>query len=125
MAFRDLNHGLGCFPRGEQVYPAPPSPHFYDVSAFGVGQETEPFRALNPQSVSLPLILSPCRLDYGQFRSEPAITGFDGLITPNPKLEKRLHTELLRASTPFYRGFTLPWIRSPGFGSYPCDYMPL
>ena len=93
--------------------------------AFGVGQGTEPFPALNPQSVSLPLTLSQRRFDCGQFRSEPAITGFDRLITPNLRLHKRLHTELLRASTPFYGGFTLPKIRSPGFGSYSCDYMAL
>ena len=93
--------------------------------AFGVGQGAEPFPALNPQSVSLPLIRSLRRFDYGQFRSEPAITGFDGLITPNLRLHKRLHTELLRSSIPFYGDFNLPKIRSPGFGSYSCDYMAL
>ena len=32
-----------------------PSPGVYDAIRFGVGQETEPFRALSLQSVSLPL----------------------------------------------------------------------
>lgn len=96
-------------------------PDVYNAIKFGVGQETEPFRVLNPQSVALPSLQSRSRLDYGQFWQEPAITGFDWLFTPSPSSEERLSTEPLQASTPFNGGFTLTWVRSPGFRSCPYD----
>ena len=89
--------------------------------AFGVGLGAEAVRPLNPQSVSLQLWHTCLGLDCGQFRWEPAIPGLDWLFTPSPRSEERLSTEPLRASTSFYRGFTLPRARSPGFGSCPCD----
>lgn len=61
------------------------------------------------------------RLDCGQLRLEPAITTLDWLFTPSPRLEKPMHGELLQASTAFYRRFTLPRVRSSGFGSYASD----
>ena len=39
---------------GRRLTPAPPFPEVYDAKTFGVGQGTESFRTLNPQSVSLP-----------------------------------------------------------------------
>ena len=107
---------LGCSPLATQAYPVPPSPRFYGVAAFGVGQEAEGLLPLHPQSVSLPLRLPPRRLDYGQLRREPAITDFDWLFTTTPKLRERLYTAPLRASTTFYRRFTLLRSRSTGFG---------
>lgn len=83
--------------------------------------KAEPFQVLNFQSVSLQPLHSPPRLDYGQFRQEPAITGFDGLFTPIPRLEEQLSLEPLQASTLFYESFALPWDRSLGFGLYPSD----
>jgi len=50
-----------------RLTPEPPFPDVYDAAVFGVGQRTEQFPALNPQSVALPLQLSRSRLDYGQF----------------------------------------------------------
>jgi hypothetical protein len=88
---------------------------------FGVGQRTDPFRDLNPQPVALPLQLSPPRLDCGQLWQEPAIARLDWLFTPNPRLEEHLLVEPLQASTKFYLCFTLPKVRSSGFGSYPSD----
>ena len=93
----------------------------YDARTFRVGQETEGFLPLNPQSVSLPSQLSRMRLDYGQLRREPAITGLDWLFTPSPRLEEHLHVEPLQASTGFYPRFTLPRVRSSGFGSGSSD----
>ena len=101
--------------------PGPPSPLVYDVQVFGVGQGTEEFLPLNPQSVALPPELSHKRFDYGQIWQEPAISGLDWLFTPIHKLEKQLHLALLQASTPFNRRFTLPMDRSTGFGSHPSD----
>ena len=121
MVFRDLNHSLGCSPFGYRVYPGTPSPEFYDVETFGVGQETEGFLPLNPQSVSLPLQLSHPRLDYGQLWQESAITQLDWLFTPSHKLQERLSTVPLQASTRFYPRFTLLTASSLGFGSYPHD----
>jgi hypothetical protein len=66
-----------------------PRPRFQilnDVKKFGVEQKTEEFLPLNPQFVSLPFQLSKSRLDYGQFRLEPAIAALDWLFTPNPRL---------------------------------------
>ena len=120
-AFWDLNHSLGSSPLGTPAYPEPPFPHVYDVRVFGVGQETEEFLPLNSQSVALPLELSQCRLDLGQFRQEPAITGLDWLFTPIPRLEEHLLVAPLQASTSCNRRFTLPRNRSPGFGSNPSD----
>ena len=71
--------------------------------------------------MALPSQLSLQRLDCGPFQQEPAITRFDWPFTPNPKSEERMHTEPLRASTRFYPCFTLPRVRSPGFGSHPSD----
>ena len=51
-----------------KLTPDTPFPDFYDVRTFGVGQETEGFPLQNPKSVSLPLELSPSRLDCGQLR---------------------------------------------------------
>jgi hypothetical protein len=85
---------------------------------FGVEQEANTFRCLNPQFVSLPFYLQHLPLDCGLFRQEPAIARFDGLFTPYPKLEEQLHLEPLRTSTASYGGFILPWVRSPGFGSH-------
>ena len=76
---------------------------------------------LQPQSVSLPRRLPHERLDYGQLRQEPAITGFDWLFTPTPKLRERLSAAPLRASTKYYFRFTLLRSRSTGFGYGPCD----
>lgn len=92
------------------------------LDPFGVGQETEEFLPLNPKSVALQDQWSQSRLDCGQLRQEPAITGLDWLFTPNPRSEERLHTATLQASTRFYSRFTLPRIRSTGFGSYSCDF---
>ena len=66
-------------------------------------------------------MLSHKRLDYGLFWQEPAITGLDWLFTPSRKLEEHLYVAPLQASTRFYPHFTLLTVRSPGFGSYPCD----
>ena len=55
MVFRDLNYSLGCSPLALWAYPTAPFPEVYDAKAFGVGQGTEEFLPLNPQSVSLPL----------------------------------------------------------------------
>lgn len=68
MILRDLNYSLGCSPLGTWVYPMPPFPEIYDTKAFGVGQQTDRFPSLNPQSVALPLWLSYPGLDYGQFQ---------------------------------------------------------
>ncbi len=92
------------------------------LDPFGVGQETEEFLPLNPKSVALQDQSSQSRLDYGQLRQEPAITGLDWLFTPNPRSEERLHTATLQASTRFYPRFTLPRIRSTGFGSHSSDF---
>ena len=97
--------------------PDAPSLEVYGAQTFGVGQQTEPFRALNPRSVALQSTPPRSRLDYGLLRQEPAITGLDWLFTPNPKSEERVHPEPLQASTRFYPRFTLPRIRSTGFGS--------
>lgn len=72
---------------------------------------------LNPISVSLHPRVAPSRPDCGQLRLEPAITALDWLFTPSPRLEKPMHGELLQASTRFYPRFTLPRVRSSGFGS--------
>lgn len=122
MVFWDLNSSLGCSPLATHPYDEPPSPGFKDDNAFGVGQGTEEFLPLNPQSVALQRYLSQPRLDYGQFRLEPAITGLDWLFTPSPKLEEHLSVEPRRASTISYYGFTLPRARSTGFGSGRCDF---
>ena len=121
VSFRDLNSGVGCSPFGSQAYPGTPSPSFYDVKIFGVGQRAEGLLPLNSRSVSLPSRLSLLRLDCGQLRQEPAITGLDWLFTPIPKLEEHVHVAALQASTRFYPRFTLPRNRSPGFGSHPSD----
>ena len=66
-----------------------PRPRFQiriDVGKFGVEQKTEGFLPLNLQFVSLPFQLSRSRIDYGQFRLEPAIAALDWLFTPNPRL---------------------------------------
>ena len=102
-------------------YACTPSPDFYDVQTFGVGQGAEEFLPLNPQSVSLPFVHSPSRLDYGQLRSEPAITSLDWLFTPSRKLHEHLLVATLQASTKYYLRFTLPTARSTGFGSCPSD----
>ena len=112
---------MGCSPLGNRAYPYPPSPGFYDIKIFGVGQETEEFLPLNLKSVSLPSQLSPPRLDYGQLRQEPAITELDWLFTPILKSEERLHAAPLQASTKFNFRFTLLKNSSLGFGSYPSD----
>lgn len=98
-----------------------PSPSVYSTTSFGVGRETHGFLRKNLRSVSLQLLLPRLRLDYGQFRLEPAITGLDWLFTPNPKLEKHLSVELLQASTKSYLRFTLLRISSSGFGLNQCD----
>ena len=125
MIFWDLNYSLGCSPLATHAYPAPPFPSFYDAAKFGVGQETEGFLPLNPQSVSLPFQLSQLRFDCGQLWQEPAIAGLDWLFTPNPKSEERLSAEPLQASTMYYHRFTLPWVRSTRFGSYSNDLQAL
>ena len=68
---------------------------------------------------------SHSRLDYGQFRQEPAITELDWLFTPNRRLEEHLFVAPLQASTSYYTRFTLPTARSPRFGSDPSDYYAL
>ena len=97
------------------------SPRVYDVHAFGVGQDPEPFRVLKVQSVALPHGLSLRRLDYGQLWKEPAITILDWLFTPTPRLEEHLYVEPLRPSTQFYSRFSLPRSRSNRFGSHASD----
>jgi len=110
------------FPSPDSSLPQEPAfPDVYDARIFGVGQGTESFRALNPQSVSLPSLPSQSRLDCGLFRQEPAITELDWHFTPIPRLQEHLLVEPLQASTQFYPRFTLPRIRSLGFGSKPCD----
>ena len=121
MILRDLNYSLGCSPLGTHAYREPPFLKLYDTRIFGVGQWTEGFLPLNPKSVSLPFWLSPLRLDYGQFWQEPAIAELDWLFTPSPRLEKHLYVALLQASTKSYLCFTLPRVRSLGFGSYPSN----
>ena len=101
--------------------PTAPFPSVVDSGTFGVGQGTEGFPLLIPRSVSLPLQTSQLRLDYGQFRQEPAITSLDWLFTPSPKLEEHLSVEPLQASTRFYPHFTLLRARSTSFGLCPCD----
>ncbi len=61
------------------------------------------------------------RLDYGQLRQEPAISGLDWLFTPIPRLEEHLSIAPLQASTTYYCRFTLPRNRSTGFGSQTSD----
>ena len=95
------------------------------MTTFGVGQETESFRTLNLISVALQSPLSRLEFDCGQLRQEPAITILDWLFTPSPRLEEHLLVEPLQASTRFYSDFTLPRVRSYGFGSYPSDSMAL
>jgi len=112
---------LGCSPLPTHAYHEPASPGVYNVTTFGVGQGTEEFLPLNPQSVSLPLLRSRPRLDYGQLWKEPAITCLDWLFTPNPRSQEHLLVAPLQASTMCYHHFTLPRIRSTGFGSYTCD----
>ena len=112
---------LGCSPLVTQAYPVPPSPRVYSAYAFGVGQGSERFLSLQPQSVSLPHRPPRRRLDFGQLWWEPAIRAFDWLFTPTPRLRERMHAAPLRASTMFYHRFTLPRSRSSSFGSCPCD----
>ena len=121
MVLWDLNHSLGCSPLAIHAYRASPFPNFYGVVGFGVGQGTDPFQGLNSQSVALPQLLPLLGLYCGIFRQEPAISGLDWLFTPSPRLEEHLSVAPLQASTRFYPGFTLPWARSTGFGSYPSD----
>ena len=116
MVFWDLNFSLGCSPLPVHTYSVQAFINFYDVITFGVGQKTEQFPALNLLSVALQLPLSQLTLDYGQLRQEPAITVLDWLFTPNPRLEEHLLVAPLQASTRFYPHFTLPRIRSTGFG---------
>ena len=101
--------------------PVHPSLEIYDIKLFWVGQETDPFRSQNLQSVAIPVWLSHSRLDCGLLRQEPAITRLDWLFTPIPKSEERLHTEPLQASTKFYLCFTLFRDRSSSFGSNSSD----
>ena len=103
---------------GVKLTPDSPFPEIFGAETFGVGQMADPFQDLNPQSVSLPFQQPPSRLDCGLFWQEPAITGFDWLFTPSRKLKERLHAAPLQASTKFYLCFTLPTVRSPGFGLY-------
>ena len=117
IGFWDLNSSLGCSPHAAHAYRGLPFPDFYDAKTFGVGQGTDPFRSLSPQSVSLPLPLSQSRLDCGLYWQEPAITALDWLFTPSPRLEDYLLVSSLQASTRFYPRFTLPRVRSSGFGS--------
>ncbi len=51
-----------------ELTPDTPSPEVYNAMSFGVGQGTERFLPLNPQSVSLQSALPRSRHDYGQFR---------------------------------------------------------
>ena len=101
--------------------PDTPSPEIYDAQTFGVGQQAEPFRVLNPQSVALRSMQSHSRLDYGLLRQEPAITSLDWLFTPSPRSEEQVHLEPLQTSTRFYPRFILPRTRSTGFGSLSSD----
>ena len=101
---------------------APRLPRSTTLKPFGVGQGTDKFPCLNPQSVALQVELSRSRLDLRLLWQEPAITSLDWLFTPNPKSEQHLHIARLLASTRFYPHFTMPWIRSIGFGSHPRDY---
>ena len=107
---------------GAKFIPGSPFPNVYSALAFGVEQETDTFRCLNPQSVALPLKLPRLRLDCGLLRQEPAITRLDGLFTPIPRLPEHMHVEPVLASTRFYPCFTLLWDRSTGFRSHLSDY---
>lgn len=80
----------------------PPFFSFYDVKAFGVGQESERFLPRASQSVALPPQPSPLKLDWRLFRQEPAITVLDWLFTPSRKLEGRMHAVSLQASIHFW-----------------------
>jgi hypothetical protein len=123
IAFRDLNYSLGCSPLPTHAYPVPAFPGVYSMQAFGVGQETEGVSPLNPQSVSLPtqqltLDRDLTTANFGRNQLSPVSIGFSPL---RPGYEEHLLVAPLRASTLFYQRFTLPRIRSTGFGSYPGD----
>ncbi len=106
---------------GAKFSPGSPFPNVYSALTFGVGQETDTFRCLSPQSVALPLKQPRLRLDCGLLRQEPAITRLDGLFTPIPRLPEHMHVEPVLASTRFYPCFTIPRNRSSGFGSNPSN----
>ena len=56
--FWDLNQRQGCSPLGCQPYADTPPLSVYATCAFGVGQGTDTFRCLHPQSVALQLQVS-------------------------------------------------------------------
>lgn len=64
------------------------------------------------------------RLYWGIFQQEPAIADLDRLFTPNHRSSKCMSTTLVRASILLSENFTLPMIRSAGFGSHPSDLTP-
>ncbi len=69
------------------------------------------------------LRLPQTRLHLDAFREEPAIAGFDRLFTTNPRSPEGFVTHhRYRASILLSEDFTLPWVSSPSFGSYPSNF---
>ena len=58
-------------------------------------------------------------MHFGEYELFPGLIGLSPLPTGHPKTFQR---QPVRPSTPFYRGFSLPMGRSPGFASAPTDY---
>jgi hypothetical protein len=78
---------------------------------------------LTIQSVALPRAKPRARLHLDAFREEPAISSLVRLFTPNPRSPERYVTQYrYRASIALSHNFTLPRVRSTGFGSYPGNF---
>ena len=60
-------------------------------------------------------------MHLGENQLYPSSIGISPLTTAHPKL---LYQQRVRASSPFYRTFTLAMVSSPGFGSTLWDYAP-
>jgi hypothetical protein len=59
-------------------------------------------------------------MHFGEYELSPSLIGLSPLPTSHPKTFQR---QLVRSSTPFYRGFNLLMGRSPGFASTSTNYM--
>ena len=60
-------------------------------------------------------------ISFGENQLLPALIGLSPLSTAHPR---NFQLSWVRASTKFYRRFTLAMDRSTGFGSNPCNYTP-